>query len=82
MGGASGVGKAFLDSKFYSNASPEHRYHSEAARSVLKELLPSARTEIRGHMLSESELLRVPGYTNRPEEFHQLLRILDTRSYD
>ena len=78
LGGTSGVGVTFLDETFSSNtASPEHRYHQKAARSVLARLLPDAATDIKGHMRSYDELMAVSGYRNR-KDFDDLLEILDS----
>ena len=81
MGGASGIGAAFLQETFSSStAPPEHRYHQQAARNVLKSLLslPGQTANIKGHMRSRDELLQVSGYSSRPREFDDLLRMLDS----
>jgi serine/threonine protein kinase/formylglycine-generating enzyme required for sulfatase activity len=78
VGGTAGVGVAFLEETFSSAmASPSHRLHQEAARTVLQALLPEQGTEIKGHMRSWQELLEASGYARRPREFEELLRILD-----
>lgn len=79
MGGTSGVGVTFLEETFASkSASPQHRLHQEAARSVLRHLLPESGLDIKGHMRSREELLAVSGYANRPADFDELIRILDS----
>ncbi len=79
IGGAAGVGVSFLDGTFSaSTAPPEHRYHQEAARAVLKALLPSPGTDIKGHMRSSAELMAASGYAKRPHDFDDLIRILDS----
>ena len=79
VGGASGVGVAFLEETFSaSTAPPEHRFHQRAAREVLRALLPDAGTDIKGHMRSYAELLDLSGYANRQQNFDDLLRVLDT----
>ncbi len=78
VGGTEGVGATFLEETFSAaTASPEHRYHQKAARAVLKALLPESVTDIRGHMRSSAELLELSGYASRPEDFDDLVRILD-----
>jgi hypothetical protein len=78
VGGAEGVGVAFLEETFSATtAPPEHRLRQKAARAVLRALLPEQGTEIRGHIRSERELAEVSGYSRRPQEFAGLLRILD-----
>jgi serine/threonine protein kinase/formylglycine-generating enzyme required for sulfatase activity len=79
VGGAQGVGAAFLEETFSAaTAPPEHRYHQRAARAVSKALLPESGTDIKGHMRSHAELLAASGYDRQPKEFEELLRILDS----
>jgi serine/threonine protein kinase/formylglycine-generating enzyme required for sulfatase activity len=79
VGGTEGIGVTFLEETFSAaTAPPEHRYHQNAARAVLKALLPEAGTDIKGHMRSHAELLAASGYANRPKDFDDLLRILDS----
>jgi hypothetical protein len=61
-----------------ATAPPEHRYHQQAARAVLKALLPEAGIDIRGHLRSQQELLEASDYERRPKDFADLLRILDS----
>ncbi len=78
LGGTEGVGVAFLEEMFSSpTANPKHRLHQKGARAVLEALLPDSGTEIKGHMRSYQELLEASGYVNRPQEFDDLIRILD-----
>jgi formylglycine-generating enzyme required for sulfatase activity len=78
MGGTEGVGVAFLEETFSAaGAPPEHRYHQQAARAVLKSLLPEAGTDIKGHMRSRDDLLAASGYSTRPKDFDDLLPLLD-----
>jgi eukaryotic-like serine/threonine-protein kinase len=79
MGGIAGVGVTFLEETFAAaNAPPERRYHQKAARAVLKTLLPETGTDIKGHMRSYADLLDASGYANRPRDFEDLIRILDS----
>jgi hypothetical protein len=78
VGGTEGIGVNFLEETFGSReANPEHRLHQQAARKVLKALLPEVGSDIKGHMRSHEELLEASGYQSRPGEFKDLLRILD-----
>jgi serine/threonine protein kinase/formylglycine-generating enzyme required for sulfatase activity len=78
IGGAEGVGVAFLEETFGSaRSSPKHRFHQEAARSVLGALLPEGGTDLKGRMRSEQELREVSGYAGRRGDFDDLIRILD-----
>jgi serine/threonine protein kinase len=79
VGGIEGVGVTFLEETFaVSTAPPQHRLHQKAAQAVLRALLPEAGTDIKGHMRSQHELLEASGYANRPRDFEELLRILDS----
>jgi serine/threonine protein kinase len=78
VGGTEGIGVNFLEETFgASHADPRFRRHSAAARGILKSLLPDLNTDIKGHMRSQQELIEASGYTNRPTDFADLLRILD-----
>ena len=69
----------FLEETFAaSTAPPEHRLHQKAARAVLNALLPESGTDIKGEMKSYGELLEVSGYGNRPKDFDDMIRILDS----
>ncbi|MBL8825206.1 MAG: SUMF1/EgtB/PvdO family nonheme iron enzyme [Planctomycetia bacterium] len=79
VGGTEGVGVTFLEETFSAaSAPPEHRYHQKAARADLKALLPETGSDIKGHMRSYAELLEASGYGNRPKDFDDLIRILDS----
>lgn len=79
VGGTAGVGATFLEETFSSRtAPPQHRHHQEAARAVLRALLPPLGADIKGHMRSGAELLVVSGYASRPQDFVELMRILDS----
>ena len=79
VGGTKGVGVTFLEETFSAQTShPKHRLHQSAARAVLRDLLPNSGTDIKGKMKSRDELLAVSGYANRPKDFDDLLRILDS----
>ena len=78
LGGASGVGVAFLEETFSGpTAPPEHRRHEKAARAVLQALLPEGAGKIRGTRRLASELKERSGYANAPDEFDRLIQILD-----
>jgi len=78
VGGTEGIGVTFLEETFSATtAPPEHRYHQKAARAVLKALLPGSGTDIKGNMRSYLELLEASGYSDHPNDFEDLIRILD-----
>ena len=79
VGGAEGVGVTFLEETFSARtAPPSYRIHQKAAQAVLRALLPEAGSNIKGNMRSHGELLEVSGYGSRPNEFDELLRILNS----
>ncbi len=79
VGGTEGVGVTFLEETFSSQtAVPRHRLHQTSARAVLRALLPNSGTDIKGEMKSRDELLAASGYANRPKDFDDLIRILDS----
>lgn len=78
LGGAEGVGFAFLEETFSeTRAPPLHRLHAPAARKLLQALLPAAETDIKGASRSRGELLKQSGYEKRPDDFSALLELLD-----
>ena len=81
-GGAEGVGLAFLEETFGSStAPPEHRLHRRAVPHVLQAVLPEDDTTIRGSaLLRRRQLLQASGYRDRPDDFDDLMRILDTET--
>src|SRR5262245_1701910 len=79
VGGTEGVGVTFLEETFSAaTAPPPHRLHQKAARAVLQALLPEPGADLKGHMRSQQELQEAAGYAGRPQEFADLLHILDT----
>jgi eukaryotic-like serine/threonine-protein kinase len=77
-GGMQGVGINFLEETFFSPAgNPKHRLHRSAACAVLAALLPESGTDIKGNMRSHADLLTASGYAARPQDFDELIRILD-----
>jgi serine/threonine protein kinase len=78
VGGILGSGATFLEETFSATtAPPQHRYHQKAARAVLKALLPHSGSDLKGNMRSHVELLAATGYSSRPRDFDDLIRILD-----
>ncbi len=79
VGGAEGVGVTFLEETFSArSAPPSYRIHQKAAQAVLRALLPETGSNIKGNMRSYDELLVVSGYGSRPNDFDELLRILNS----
>src|SRR5271165_3144808 len=79
VGGAEGVGVTFLEETFSARtAPPSYRIHQKAAQAGLRALLPEAGSNIKGNMRSYDELRAVSGYGSCPNEFDELLRILNS----
>jgi serine/threonine protein kinase/formylglycine-generating enzyme required for sulfatase activity len=73
VGGAHGIGVAFLDQCFGGNAPQPYRRHCEPAQRVLHQLLPPYGT-LKGPMQSPDELRAAAGCSVR--DFKELLKIL------
>ena len=81
FGGSDGVTLRFLEETFEASSAPiEYRRHERAARAVLKTLLPTNASKIKGHTRSYQELLIASGYQEQPQEFAILMRVLDTQT--
>ena len=79
MGGVEGVGVQFLEETFFSSsASALCKIHHKAAQKVLRALLPSSGSCIKGGMLSLEDLKEVSTYALNPRDFEQLLQLLDS----
>jgi len=79
VGGMEGLGVVFLEESFGARtANPQHRLHQPSARAVLKALLPDHWADIRGRVRAHNELLDISGYADRPADFNDLLRILNS----
>jgi serine/threonine protein kinase/formylglycine-generating enzyme required for sulfatase activity len=77
-GGASGLGVTFLEETFAAKSAPEaHRRHEKAVRKFFQKLLPESGGTIKGSMQSRQALLHASGYLTRPDDFDELIRILD-----
>ena len=79
VGGTEGVGVTFLEETFCSSfASPKNRLHQDAVRCVLNALLPEQGSDIKGKKQAHSKLLEASGYANRPDDFEELLHLLNS----
>ncbi|MFM7073185.1 MAG: formylglycine-generating enzyme family protein [Planctomycetota bacterium] len=78
VGGADGVGVAFLEESFTArDASPLHKRHADAAQRMLRSLLPPLGAEIKGHNRTGEELQVVADYGRRPDDYQELIKILN-----
>ena len=75
FGGVKGLGARFLEETFYGSSSePQYMRFQTPAQEVLRSLLPSPGTDIRGAMLSENELAKVSKLPERG--FRDLMKLL------
>jgi hypothetical protein len=80
LGGARGIGVAFLEATFNSPFSPRrHRSHQQAARNVLAYLCPGPEGNLRDQARDSRNLQAVSGYAGEPQKFKELLGILHHR---
>jgi serine/threonine protein kinase/tetratricopeptide (TPR) repeat protein len=78
VGGIEGVGVTFLEEMFGSRHAPiHHRQHQQAVRGLLSALLPTKGTDIKGSIQSAASLQKAAGYERKPQEFQELMEILD-----
>ena len=78
LGGVEGIEAKFLEEAFEAaSAPPAWRVHRTAAEAVLKALLPPPASVIRGRPRSSRFLREAAGYTDRPVDFTELIRVLD-----
>jgi hypothetical protein len=78
MGGMQGLGVLFLqESLSGEHAPPGRRRHVRAAEGCLKLLLPAKGSKVKGKLRTREELQQASGYADRPDDFAELLEILD-----
>lgn len=78
VGGAAGVGVAFLEETFGTQArNPELRHFEKSVRGVLKALLPDVGTDIKGQRRSRENLQVAAELQEDAHRFSRLMEILD-----
>ena len=76
--GVEGVVLSFVDKTFCSeNGDPTYQIHKDAARSVLRTLLPHKSNDIKSTTRSIGSLLENTTYRSHPNKLTSLIRILD-----
>lgn len=79
LGGVTGIAVRFLEDTIGENTqSPARKRHADAAQNVLRALLPDESSDIKGEPVPSSVLRNASGYANRPRDFDEVMRILDT----
>lgn len=78
LGGSIGIGSQFLSESFSVAYAPaRQRQHAEAAKSVLKSMLPTTGTDIKTRRRSLEELRAASGYVDR-DAFQSLMTVLES----
>ena len=78
LGGVGGIGLTFLTETFDSPTSPPpYRAHARAAGALLQALLPPRMSTLKAPARPASELRGACGYAKRPEDFRELIAVLD-----
>ncbi len=75
LGGAEGVGVAFLEESFGSQANPTYRVHQRAIRQVLQALLPPTGSQLR--LAKTVDQLRLTADCDHDQAWNEIVRILD-----
>ena len=79
LGGTVGIGAQFLNDSFSATYAPANqKAHDEAARRILKTLLPGLGVEIKASRRTRAELLAVSGYENDRVRFDMLMMIMES----
>lgn len=79
LGGTVGIGAQFLHESFSATYAPANqRAHDQAARSILRALLPGLGTEIKSNRKIRQELLVSSGYESARSHFDGLMTILES----
>ena len=75
FGGADGIGVGFLNETFVFHQAPAvYKSHRRAAQECLHKLLPAVGSDLKGHMMSKTDLIKG---SREPASFEQLIDILD-----
>ncbi|MFO1004122.1 MAG: protein kinase [Planctomycetaceae bacterium] len=79
LGGTVGIGAQFLNDSFSATYAPANqKAHDEAARKILKTLVPGLGIEIKASRRTRAELLAVSGYENDRARFDMLMTIMES----
>jgi len=76
VGGAKGVGVAFLEEKFGPSAPAACRPHRRAVPRILEAFLPPTGSDIKGEAQTASDLRKLSGYSDG-RAFAELMQLLD-----
>jgi serine/threonine protein kinase len=79
LGGTVGIGAQFLNDSFSASYAPANqKAHDEAARRILRTLVPGLGIEIKASRRMRAELLAVSGYENDRARFDMLMTIMES----
>ena len=79
LGGTVGIGAQFLNDSFSATYAPANqKAHDEAARRILKTLVPGLGVEIKASRRTRAELLALSGYEDDRARFDMLMLIMES----
>lgn len=79
LGGTVGIGAQFLNDSFSASYAPANqKAHDEAARRILRTLVPGLGIEIKASRRTRADLLSVSGYENDRARFDMLMTIMES----
>ena len=79
LGGTVGIGAQFLNDSFSASYAPANqKAHDEAARKILRTLVPGLGIEIKASRRTRAELLAVSGYEDDRARFDMLMTIMES----
>ena len=79
LGGTVGIGAQFLNDSFSATYAPANqKAHDDAARRILKTLVPGLGIEIKASRRTRAELLGVSGYEDDRARFDMLMTIMES----
>jgi hypothetical protein len=79
LGGTVGIGAQFLNDSFSATYAPANqKAHDEAARRILKTLVPGLGIEIKASRRTRAELLALSGYKDDRARFDMLMMIMES----
>jgi serine/threonine protein kinase len=79
LGGTVGIGAQFLNDSFSASYAPANqKAHDDAARRILRTLVPGLGIEIKASRRTRAELLTVSGYEDDRARFDMLMTIMES----
>ena len=81
MGGWEGIGREYVSGIFEDPETPGYiKKNASDCWEIVKQLLPTLETELKGKTVSRSELQRLAGLDSQPTKFNELMDFLEVDS--